>query len=601
MKILLLDKTETVFTVITDALEATEVQEINTAFTLSATLKLTKDNQSALERAVYAAVPITEDETNKFHLYSIQSFKNSDNTLEITGIEQAYDELAGYGYLKEFRQEDKPLKDLANIVFNDTRWQVGTCPVLNSTVYIYYISRLEALKKIVTAYGVEVQFVYTVANSHITKRTVNFYSQIGKDTGRRYVYGTNALSVVREENRVELFTAAVGRGKGIQTTDDTGEATGGFSRKIGFSDVVWSKANGNPVDKPAGQEWVELPEATAIWGYPDGVPRTTILEFSDIDDPNQLLQATYDKLVELARPKVQFNASVAVVGGAGLGDRAAIIRHDLDIKYKARIFKLTRDLLDEHNNSVDIGDYLVKTQPEREEELQNSIGQVEDNVNTTLDQTVSDVTGQLDEQKTDFKQKIIDINNSFDEQTRQNAEAIQAAVEEFQQAVKENVDEVKSQLAEYVGQNSNGPITLYDENGNVIKGVPKIGSLKGNGFELNSSGFNFGGRLIGGDGTLYADGIYGNELTGTIINGGTINGGEVNGVTFTGATFDGKNYFRSAGSGGVAVLSGDHGLSFGNSAIGADSAKLPNTVIWGNLTVHGAIWADETIKSGKAA
>ena len=43
-----------------------------------------------------------------------------------------------------------------------------------------------------------------------------------------------------------------------------------YGRRITFADVVWTKKDGNPVDKPAGQEYLIDPEATALYGFSDG-------------------------------------------------------------------------------------------------------------------------------------------------------------------------------------------------------------------------------------------------------------------------------------------------------------------------------------------
>lgn len=77
------------------------------------------------------------------------------------------------------------------------------------------------------------------------------------------------------------------------------------------------KSNGDPLDKPKGQNWLEDPEATQKYGIPqkDGSmrKRETVVVFDDIEDPEELLKNTYAALVESARPLVQFKAEV--VGG----------------------------------------------------------------------------------------------------------------------------------------------------------------------------------------------------------------------------------------------------------------------------------------------
>lgn len=413
MRLILFDHAEKPVKIITDVLDGHEESEINAAAQLSLTLDMKTVSQADLEATAFIAIPRPHQPNNQFNMYAVQSFSNDDNTYSVTGVDQFNFELAGYGYIPAKRMPNASLADVAKTIFDGTRWRVADQDqVPGSAIYFNYNSRIEGVKKMVAAFGVEVEHYYVVEDNCITDRVVNIKKQVGADTFRRFVYGDNALSVVREEARDSIYTAAVGRGKGEEKTDADGNSTGGYGRKITFADVAWSKAQGNPVDKPAGQEWVELPEATKRWGNPDSTPRTTVLDFEDTTDPAALLQQTYDALVDLARPKVQFRAEVQNIGWLNLGDRVIIVRFDQNIKYKARVYKIDRDILDENQTTVEIGDYLVKSQAEREDDLNNQIGNVNDktdSVNDGLNKEIGDRT-EADEQvkddaATDAKEK----------------------------------------------------------------------------------------------------------------------------------------------------------------------------------------------------
>lgn len=387
MRLILFDHAEKPVKIITDVLDGHEESEINAAAQLSLTLDMQAVSQADLEATAFIAIPRPHQPNNQFNMYAVQSFSNDDNAYSVTGVDQFNFELAGYGYIPAKRMPKASLADVTNTIFGGTRWRVADQDqVPESAIYFNYNSRIEAVKKMVAAFGVEVEHYYVVKDNRITDRVVNIKKQVGEDTFRRFVYGDNALSVVREEARDSIYTAAVGRGKGEEKTDDEGNSTGGYGRKITFSDVVWSKANGDPVDKPAGQEWVELSDRTKEWGNPDGTPRTTILDFDDTTDPAVLLQQTYDSLVDLARPKVQFRAEVQNIGWLNLGDRVIIVRFDQNIKYKARVYKIDRNILDEKQSTVEIGDYLIKSQAEREDDMNQQI----DNVNDKVDQETQD-------------------------------------------------------------------------------------------------------------------------------------------------------------------------------------------------------------------
>ena len=44
------------------------------------------------------------------------------------------------------------------------------------------------------------------------------------------------------------------------------------------------------------------------------------------------------------------------VGDLGLGDTVAIVRHDIKIEYFTRVYKVTHNLLDERQNTIELGD-----------------------------------------------------------------------------------------------------------------------------------------------------------------------------------------------------------------------------------------------------
>src|SRR5690606_12654477 len=111
------------------------------------------------------------------------------------------------------------------------------------------------------------------------------------------------------------------------------EETGGFGRRISFADVEWKVENGDPVDKPLGQEWVGDPEALAVWGFQGGtVHRFDFVIFEDVEDPEELLRLTWEELQRRKAPQVNYRVKIidlehtraALRGGAsrilGYGD-----------------------------------------------------------------------------------------------------------------------------------------------------------------------------------------------------------------------------------------------------------------------------------------
>lgn len=351
----LLDKQQNIIKAISDGiLEAKMTEEINAADKLVFSLV---QNQRLPSVIYYICIPATRG--NAFLTFKIISESVKDDRIEYTCIESAYDELKSYTYLKDVRPQDKTAGEMLNIALAGTRWEAGHVEeTTRNQTNFYYISTLEALQKIVELFKVELTFSIVIdpIQNRIVRRQVNLYNQQGERTGKRFEYGSNLLSVTREESSENLVTALVGRGKGEQVSEGQDGGPDGYGRRIMFTDVVWSKANGNPTDKPAGQEYVEDKEATRLYGFDDGKPRIGITVFEDIEDVNQLINATWAALQEAKRPKVSFKASALDVGDLGLGDTVAIIRHELNIEYFTRVYKVEHDLLDKNNNVIELGD-----------------------------------------------------------------------------------------------------------------------------------------------------------------------------------------------------------------------------------------------------
>lgn len=368
MKMFLLNHQQQVKKWLTDKnfIEATLTEQINAADELKFSLPL----KARLPASFYFAV-IPRPRHDDYLMFKIIQEQVQNDRIQYTCVEAAYDELKSYNYIKDIRPRDRTASNMLQIALQGTRWSVGqVSDGGTSSTNFYYVNTLEAIQKIVNLFNLEAVFSVSLDkhNARVVRRQVNLYSQQGERTGKRFEYGSNLLTVEREENSENLVTALIGRGKGEEiyhdadgnkTTAPAGnanDAPDGYGRRINFADVVWSKLAGNPVDKPAGQEYVEDPNATAVYGFDDGKPRIGLEIFEDITDPNELLQATWKSLQVLKRPKVSFKASVMDVGNLGLGDTVAIIRHDIQIEYFTRVYKVTHNLLDEKQNTIELGD-----------------------------------------------------------------------------------------------------------------------------------------------------------------------------------------------------------------------------------------------------
>lgn len=314
------------------------------------------------------------NEPDQFHYYKITNTVNSDNTMQYTAIATFFDDMRAYGYIREKRMTATNARLAMETLLHGSRWRVGYSDVgKQADFYLYDNTRLEALSQLIDTFNVEIKFRIKINGNQISDRLVDVYNRIGYDTHKRFHYGSNALTVVREEIQDEVYTAIIGRGKGEEKFDTDGEATGGFGRRIDFKDVEWLKSKGNPLDKPKGQEYIEIPEMTLLYGYSDGTPRFGIKVHDKIEDPEELLEACYQDLIKSSRPLVQFKSSIQELGRVFLGDTIGIIRKELNIFYKTRVFRIKRNLLNDDIAEIEFGDNLELNQAFKNKELVNNI------------------------------------------------------------------------------------------------------------------------------------------------------------------------------------------------------------------------------------
>lgn len=145
-----------------------------------------------------------------------------------------------------------------------TRWTIGMVDDAGTLADLgfYHMSVLEAVEAIASKYGLEVTASYLMDPQHqrVTDRAVNLVKAQGDQANeglRRFEYGHDLKGVTRTVDATGVKTRLYGYGKGLPTTDENGEQTGGYGRRIDFSDIN------------DGKPYVEDPEATKLWGLPD--------------------------------------------------------------------------------------------------------------------------------------------------------------------------------------------------------------------------------------------------------------------------------------------------------------------------------------------
>lgn len=330
--------------------------ELNALIRAEFTCKYDKE----IEQAFYFGF---KDDDN-FYLHKVRNIIKKDGFLTDQGVHIMFDELKGK-VVRDLRPQNKTPGYALSKALEGTGWTcISHVDNLASTNF-YYISALDALYKVCSVWNVEFKPVIKFIDGKISAKEIHLYPSLGNDLGRVFSYGNNLVSVLAESNKDELYTAYIGRGKGEEIVDEKGQSTGGYGRKIKFTDIDFvAEKDGVKVHSPKGFDYIEIEEATKLYGYPDGTPRITTVDFDDIEDKEELAKATFDFALENSRPKVQLMASGLEIEQVGLGEIVTIIA-DMDIRFKTRVFKIKKNILSKTVVSFEFGDKIIKSTADR--------------------------------------------------------------------------------------------------------------------------------------------------------------------------------------------------------------------------------------------
>lgn len=255
-------------------------------------------------------------------------------------------------YIEDKRNRNANAKACLAKALEGTRWTVGTVETGTRTriadLSFYHCTVLEAVQKTADTYGLEVQTEYQPdpTGNRIGRRIIHLVEHRGTaNTTKRFEYGKDLTQIKRDIDSGDVITRLYGWGKGIEQTNEEGEATGGYSRKISFADVN----NGKP--------YVQDDQALANWGIPgpDGTRHHSeaSVDFPDCEDPKELLNLTKAALKTRTTPTVSYTADVTALGQAGydpegtdVGDSVQIIDTSFTnpLRLEGRILQIEEDL-----------------------------------------------------------------------------------------------------------------------------------------------------------------------------------------------------------------------------------------------------------------
>ena len=277
-------------------------------------------------------------------------------------------------------------------VLKDTRWEVGH---VDSSIYsqafndgVQYKTVLEVIDLISSKFSAEVQFSYAVDYDGITRRYVNLYKQFGRNIGKRFEVGKDVTEISRTVDTTDIKTAIIPYTPLKEETD--GEEA--VEERLTIESVEWLKSNGDPTDKPLGQNYLEDPEAKQAFGrFHNGDYRNRFLSIEmDVETEEELIRMAWVQLGRYTKPKVTYEMKAvdlwALTGDrdleherVALGDSVVVIDDNFakPITVETRVVELKRDLLDPANNELVLGEsrtyFKARETEDRVEELSDRL------------------------------------------------------------------------------------------------------------------------------------------------------------------------------------------------------------------------------------
>ena len=339
----------------------------------------------------------------------------------------------------------------------NTRWQTIMTDVTGRlSTNFYWQVPYEVIEFMTENYRIEYLPKILFDGKKINGFQLHLANKIGEDKNIRIPYGSRVLDLKYEEDYSEIITKLVVHGKGEEVGD-------GYGRRINISDVNFSR---NGVKSPVGSLYLEDESITNTYGNDGQTPREGREVFEDIEDANELAEAGYQHYLQVSRPQMLFTADVADIGDVGIGDSVMIIRREYDVYFKARIHKLSVDLLYPEDAQVELGDYehfkeskIARKTREKNNRVQ---GQLSDRITRLKQEANERFDNEVAQWKSEFEQNLIDQQAQIEADRENMTNLINTATTEFDESLQSGMAEAERKRQENYEAISNYVNTTVD-------------------------------------------------------------------------------------------------------------------------------------------
>lgn len=232
----------------------------------------------------------------RFRLFRIENVEISDEagTCMITGTDAAIAELDS-SVVTYLPMQNTTAVQAVTACLQDTGWTIGK-QTGNGEINIesaYFATRWTAIKNAAAAGRVRAVPYYEFSGNSITARKVDVLDKTPVFSGLIYTRKRGAQNIHITREGVP-YGRVYPVGKIIGDSEPPEQVT--------IADAVWSKANGDPVDKPAGQLYIDLPGAISSAEY--------VFEDKREEDPKRLMEKAFRDLQSTGKPTASGTANL---------------------------------------------------------------------------------------------------------------------------------------------------------------------------------------------------------------------------------------------------------------------------------------------------
>lgn len=256
-----------------------------------------------LEQAITERNFILFIRNNKYKMFQIMACEDEENIDSV--VRNVQSEIVGLELRNDYIRESTitgNMNKFLDTILKDTNYKKGyVSPELDDISVETSITEPKAvytvIQESIARYG-NCEYEFTVnpidsINGNY-ELIVNCYAdgERGNKTYKRYDYDFNSYGMKRTGDATDLASGLIGVG----------------ANGITFKDIKWEKDQGDPLDKPLGQDFLLDPDAHDMFSNGD---KYILGKYtSDTTDPGALLLETYKKLQEVKQIKYSYEIPV---------------------------------------------------------------------------------------------------------------------------------------------------------------------------------------------------------------------------------------------------------------------------------------------------